>query len=85
MGQVELAELACSPCDPSGAPAAMVQNMNVMLIGYSKYCTVSVNDCVSLYLRPVMTWRFVQGEPRLSPYASWERLQLPHEPSKDDR
>lgn len=31
MGQVELAELACSPCDPSGAPAAMVQNMNVML------------------------------------------------------
>lgn len=34
-----------------------------ILIGYSKYCTVSVNDCVSLYLRPVMTWRFVQGEP----------------------
>jgi len=39
-------------------------------------CLSRLSLCV-----PVMDWRPVQGEPRLSPYDRWNRLQPPRDPT----
>ncbi len=57
--------------------------VQVRLIGDSKLpigVNVSVSCCLSLYVGPVIDWQPVQGVPRLSPTASWDRLQHPCEP-----
>ena len=45
--------------------------------------SVSVSGCLSRLslCDPVMDWRPVQGEPRLSPNHRWERLQPPRDPT----
>ncbi len=55
------------------------KDMQARLIGVSKLSlgvNVSVRGCLSM-CGPAMDWRPVQGVPRLSPYASWDRLQPP--------
>jgi len=52
------------------------ENLHVRLTGDSKLIlgvSVTVHGCVSL-CGPAMDWRHVQGEPRLSPNDSWDRL-----------
>ena len=53
--------------------------MHVRLIGDSKIVPRSVCGCLSRLslCGPVMDWRPVQGEPRLSPDDRWYRLQPP--------
>ena len=62
--------------------------MQVRLTGDSKLTVgvnVSVNGCLCLCVSPVMTWRLVQGVPRLSPVVSWDRLQLACDPVEQDK
>ena len=61
--------------------------MHVWLIGDSKIVTRSecerVCDCLPRLslCGPVMDWRPVQGDPRLSPNDSWDKLQPLREPT----
>ena len=72
-----------SPCMRGFSPGTLAsshcpKNMHVRLIGDSKLSLgVIVSVCVVVCLSlcgPVMDWRPVQGEPRLLPNESWDRL-----------
>lgn len=59
------------------------KDMQVRLTGNSKLpigLNVSVIDCLSMYVGPLMNWRLVQGVPHCSPIVSWDQLQSPHNP-----
>jgi len=79
-------ESACSPRVCVGSLQVLrlppvQKNMHVRLIGVSKLSLgVSLHGCLSL-CGPVMDWRPVQGEPRLSPDDRWDRLQPPRDPT----
>ena len=80
-----------SPCMRGfspGTPASShrPKNMHVRLTGDSELSlgvNVSVCGCLShlSLCGPVMDRRPVQGEPRLSPYDRWDRLQPPCHPT----
>ena len=65
--------------------ANRTSSMHVRLIGGSKLTqevSMSMDYCLSL-CGPVMDWQPLQGEPRLSPNDSWDRLQTPCDPDLD--
>ena len=86
-------EFACSPRVRVGFLRVLrfppqSKDMQVRLTGDSKLTVgvnVSVNGCLCLCVSPVMTWRLVQGVPRLSPVVSWDRLQLACDPVEQDK